>query len=80
MDINIDNLTYDELCKLSDAVYLRRRELARELVKGHPMSPDEKALVRDGKWIPAIKAYRERYGCTLMLAKAALDMYRAEIE
>lgn len=40
------------------------------------LTKDEKALVHDGRYIDAIKAYKERTGQSLKESKDAVDRYR----
>lgn len=52
----------------------RRLGIDRESVDpGGAASPQERALVAEGKQILAIKTYRERTGAGLREAKAAID-------
>lgn len=43
---------------------------------GGPLSSEEYALVRDGLKIEAIKAYRNRVGCSLVEARDAVEAAR----
>ena len=43
---------------------------------GIDLNESEKALVKDGQLIQAIKSLRDRLGCSLLEAKHALDLHR----
>jgi ribosomal protein L7/L12 len=44
-----------------------------EVINPQGVSDEEKQLVKDGKAVAAIKAYRERTGADLLTAKNAID-------
>ncbi|MGZ7495491.1 hypothetical protein ACXM2N_00085 [Corynebacterium sp. ZY180755] len=44
-----------------------------EAINPQGVSDEEKQLVKDGKAVAAIKAYRERTGADLLTAKNAID-------
>lgn len=74
MNVFVDSLTLSEMNELSNVIYNKKREYARKNMK--PIHSDELLLVEYGYYIPAIKEYRYRTGCSLLEAKIAIDSVR----
>jgi ribosomal protein L7/L12 len=73
-----DSLTLEELNLLGNEVYRRREKYAKE--NFIPCNENEIALVREGKWIEAIKNHRIRTCYGLLESKVAVDMVRDALE
>jgi ribosomal protein L7/L12 len=80
MDIRVfvDSLTESEMNQITIEIAERRRALVA--VRARPLTDEEKDLVKQGRWIFAIKSHRERYGSSLLEAKIAVDDYRDSIK
>jgi ribosomal protein L7/L12 len=80
MDIRVfvDSLTESEMNQITIEIAERRRALVA--VRARPLTDEEKDLVKQGRWIFAIKSYRERHGSSLLEAKIAVDDYRDSIK
>jgi ribosomal protein L7/L12 len=72
----VDSLSQKDLRTLAGLIYEAEKKYARIEAKYCPIHADEKALLDNGYYIDAIKAYKLRTECSLILAKAVMDLHR----
>lgn len=68
-----ESLTITEINELSDILLDKKKEFARNTIR--PLDENQRALCAEGRYIDAIKAYRQAHNSGLFEAKLAVDVY-----
>jgi ribosomal protein L7/L12 len=74
MNTLVESLTVKELDELACLVHLKRMNIARSNAK--QLTEQEITLLNRMCLVEAMKEYRTRNKCSIMEAKAAIDVYR----
>ena len=70
----LSTLSDEELTYFRTAAYTEAERRDRGQTK--ELNEEEKQMIRDRRFVDAIKQYRARNSCTFMEAKIAVDRYR----
>lgn len=72
----VEALTEEEFRELYSVVSVRQGRITTRMALNVELSRYEQQLVRDGQKIKAIKAVKDRVGCSLLIAHKAVTNFR----